>query len=507
MSQTSCPTCGLLNGPTSFPEAPTSLRVLDLLSSNVPPHDAEVADLRQIVQNSSALVQSLQDHIDKTASRRLADAKRILHPIRSLPRDIYPKYSSFEAYGYGPEFDTLCPRNHPWNLSHVCRAWRQITLTLPRLWSTVYLNFERYNYLSHRQIIFKSTLLFERSANLDLAMTVASDNTGIAHHPMMGCLEASTTRWRTLHCRIPTSSLQALSGSTFPVLQELGIGYCHEPVLQAPLDVFRHVPNVRTVEFYHSECGINSDSVLGPFPWSNVKNLACYTFSIKAAFRFILAQASNIEELTLTFGVIYPDFFLANLISLPALRQINLTECEDADSGCIAEFLDALRVPAVRRLTLAFFPGQYVCFRGLNSHPDLHSITTLHVTCSMTAPEEDGAGDGVEMLLKFLRLTTGVEDFQLVDDDVSVNFLRAFASDGTETEAVSVNDGEVLNLPLLLLVESRSEFTDATVLESRPCQDLQMIVLPNSWNPLECSDDEHKNRWTAVNNLLEIVCI
>ncbi|KAF8901581.1 hypothetical protein CPB85DRAFT_1439091 [Mucidula mucida] len=90
------PTC--CSTPLHLPSFPlnrfkitTSLRVLDLLSTNIRPHDAEVADLLQIVQNSSAVVDSLPDHITNvqdtlsalqaTHETRLADAKCILPTI------------------------------------------------------------------------------------------------------------------------------------------------------------------------------------------------------------------------------------------------------------------------------------------------------------------------------------------------------------------------------------------------------------------------------------------
>ncbi|KAF8990132.1 hypothetical protein BDZ89DRAFT_1152092 [Hymenopellis radicata] len=527
MSQVSCPTCGILNGPTSFSETPTSLRVLDLLSTNIPPHDAEVADLRQIVQNSSALVQSLQDHINKvqdtlsslrslheTASRRLADAKCILHPIRSLPRDILSEIflsctpiadeTDSEAFEYGPTFDTLCPRNHPWNLSHVCRTWREITLSLPRLWTTVYLNFEQYKQLSYRQCIFKSILLFERSANLDLSLALTSDENGIAHHPLMGYLEASTMRWRALHCRIPTSSLQAFSGCTFPLLEELGVG-CREGIDPATtVDVFSHVPNVRTLKFYMSDGTIDSYSVLSSFPWN----------------------PPSIEELTLTLGVLFSEFRRDGFVTLAVLKHLEINEHEYADPGCLSAFLDALRAPFLRRLALTFVPGRHIFFVDLSSHPDLGRITSLHIRCSMAIALDDEEDDeeypnrNLEMLLKFLRLATGVEEFQLVDNDVPPDFLRAFILEGTEIDAavlpslrkLDIHECEIMhddaepNALLLALAESRSTIHMSVGLRDRLCKALHTFRLPKSCHPFQHSDDEDKHRWTNVANEIEIVC-
>ncbi|KAF9027719.1 hypothetical protein BDZ89DRAFT_915521, partial [Hymenopellis radicata] len=111
------------------------------LSVNAPPNEAEVAGLRQIVQESSAYIDALQPQIIKaqetlsalmglqeTASRRIADAKRILHPMRSLPQDILTEI-----------FLSCTPSPLPSKPSlehlHVCYRWRETALSLPRLWS------------------------------------------------------------------------------------------------------------------------------------------------------------------------------------------------------------------------------------------------------------------------------------------------------------------------------------------------------------------------------------
>ncbi|KAF9027724.1 hypothetical protein BDZ89DRAFT_1039343 [Hymenopellis radicata] len=193
-----------------------------LLSVNTPPLDAEAAILLQIVQKSSADIESLQLLIIKaqetlsalmglqeTASRRIADAKRILHPMRSLPQDILteiflcctPSVNHHEVdwSWHGTNFDSLCPLNHPWNISHVSHRWREISLSLPRLWSVIYLDFTRYTSFSPRQCFFVGSLLFERSAKLDLCVNIASGEEYIGDHPLMPLLKESTTRWRILN--------------------------------------------------------------------------------------------------------------------------------------------------------------------------------------------------------------------------------------------------------------------------------------------------------------------
>ncbi|KAF9022071.1 hypothetical protein BDZ89DRAFT_222483 [Hymenopellis radicata] len=107
MSQTACPTCGILSQHDPSPIVPLSSRVSELLSVNTPPHDAEVDAMRQIVKESSELVDSLQEQMKKaqerlsslqdlhrTAFGTLTTVKIVLHPIRSLPTISSQRFSS-----------------------------------------------------------------------------------------------------------------------------------------------------------------------------------------------------------------------------------------------------------------------------------------------------------------------------------------------------------------------------------------------------------------------------
>ncbi|KAF8913662.1 hypothetical protein CPB85DRAFT_543467 [Mucidula mucida] len=238
MDQSPCPTCGLLAEHPRLTETPLSLRFSELLSANTPPLDVEVHGLRQIMQESSVYIDSLHSQITKaqetlsalmglqeTALCRMADAKSILHPMRSLPEDVLTEiflcctpivnHHEIDWSTDGDKFDSLSPLNHPWNISHVSHRWRDITLSLPRLWSMVYLDFTRYTSFSPQQCSLVGSLFFERSANLDLCVNIASGEMNIGAHPLMPLLKKSAKRWRILNSHMSSSSLQSFSGCQF----------------------------------------------------------------------------------------------------------------------------------------------------------------------------------------------------------------------------------------------------------------------------------------------------
>ncbi|KAF9027703.1 hypothetical protein BDZ89DRAFT_792506 [Hymenopellis radicata] len=328
MSPSFCPTCGMLSEyalPCSTTPSPLDL---ELLSVNTPPHESDVAGLREIIQKSSEEIQFLQSQLIKAqetlsaliavTSRKNAAAKIILHPMRSLPQDILleiflscaPTVDHHNGEWHklhGARLDSLSPLNHPWNISHVSRRWRDITLSLPRLWSVMYLDFSRYTQFSSRQCAFMGSLLFERSAKLDLCVNIASGMKGIVEHPLTRLLKATTTRWRILDSCIPTISLQSFSGCQFPALQELSIRRqrCAYGAADVTVDTFKDVQNIIAVNFHSSFTNIQS---FKQFPWEKVLKLSCHCSTLNSALLPILQQSIGVEELTMRFLNLTPAF-------------------------------------------------------------------------------------------------------------------------------------------------------------------------------------------------------
>lgn len=536
MSQIVCPTCGIISQHNPLPTAALSTRFSELLATNTPPHDAEVDAMRQIVKESAEFVASLQAQMEKaqetlsslqnlhsTALGVLAEAKVVLHPIRSLPRDILTEIflhctpfmdeGDIDIFDCGPEFDTLCPKNHPWNLSHVCQRWRDITISTPRLWSTIYLDFQRYEEISQRRCVFHGILLFERSGNLDLSLHVVSGTYDIIYDPLTSFLETSTKRWRTLTCGLPTSSLQLFSGCSFPLLRELGI--CYQDISgssDTAVNVFNHAECLKTLNLYRSYGTKESYQLLDSFPCHQLTHMSCYAHPLESPFRSVLERSINIEELTLSFGLISLGLEPGETVSLPALKRIDLSELSDGNAGSVAELLSALRLPRICDLSLAF-PNHYICFEDLDSHPNLHQITTLRIECAMlrmpdpdcdTYVQPDYMG-GTETLLNFLKLMTGVEEFQLEDYKVSGAFLAGLVVDGDEEGIVRLPCLSTLDLHkcrfeqdtnhvigmLSHVVFSRvrlgpqvKSFLHAVrllMVLKGPCSALRKLVLPEKW--------------------------
>ncbi|PBK94219.1 hypothetical protein ARMGADRAFT_899375, partial [Armillaria gallica] len=128
------------------------------LRQNGPPLDAEkpallaaitdgparLADLEKMIAEAQQALEGLLCERELVKAQ-LADAKTLLHPIRSLSDEIFQEIFSWCVYKWGDirtlprarSADSLDPQRPPWTLTRVSRRWREIALSSPRLWSTV----------------------------------------------------------------------------------------------------------------------------------------------------------------------------------------------------------------------------------------------------------------------------------------------------------------------------------------------------------------------------------
>ncbi|KAF8999556.1 hypothetical protein BDZ89DRAFT_1082708 [Hymenopellis radicata] len=355
----------------------------------------------------------------------------------------------------GTNFNSLCPLNHPWNISHVSHRWREIALSLPRLWSVMYLDFTRYTSFSPRQCSFVGSLLFERSAKLDLCVNIVSGEMDIGDHPLMPLLKESTTRWRILNAHMSSPSLQSLYGCEFPLLQELGVRDAFPgDGTDVPVDTFRDVQNVRIMDLYPSETDGDAYRTLGEFPWSKLSRLSCY------------------------FGQLESDF-------LPSLQQLTSIEEVNNDNRLHRDVSPYFwRIPSICRLTVNFATRRPVYCTALVPHPDFHRLSSLRITCSMTEPsrQPDYIG-GTRMLLKFLRPMSGVEEFELKDETVTTEFLDGLTVGGAEGGAVLLPSLKTLDLHECGFADHEALDSIRRIVEShslnRLCPPLERIVLPH----------------------------
>ncbi|KAF8879172.1 hypothetical protein CPB85DRAFT_1207272, partial [Mucidula mucida] len=74
------------------------------------------------------------------AESHVADAKSLIHPMRSLPYDVLSEIFSHCVPSWAMNersATSLDLRTAPWTLTRVCFRWRHIALSSPNLWTYI----------------------------------------------------------------------------------------------------------------------------------------------------------------------------------------------------------------------------------------------------------------------------------------------------------------------------------------------------------------------------------
>ncbi|KAF7336510.1 F-box domain-containing protein [Mycena sanguinolenta] len=115
---------GTLSCPSCDPSSKKTSKRLTLLDEEIP----RLKDrLQELETERTALSESHAQNI------------RILSPLRRIPAEILGEIFSWSLPSH---WDVLDVRNCPWVLTHVCRRWRAVALSMTSLWSLISVDFE-----------------------------------------------------------------------------------------------------------------------------------------------------------------------------------------------------------------------------------------------------------------------------------------------------------------------------------------------------------------------------
>ncbi|KAJ7260324.1 hypothetical protein B0H12DRAFT_1014080, partial [Mycena haematopus] len=135
----------------NIPIAPRTLaRISQLLTTNEPPQDAELALILPVAQKTAAQlacldaeISRLRDQLTRLEEERAALAKyhaqntTILSPLRRMPSEVLGEIFLWTL----PLQSAVDRADSPWVLTHVSRCWRAIAVSKSSLWSQIYFNF------------------------------------------------------------------------------------------------------------------------------------------------------------------------------------------------------------------------------------------------------------------------------------------------------------------------------------------------------------------------------
>ncbi|KAJ7280638.1 hypothetical protein C8J57DRAFT_104950 [Mycena rebaudengoi] len=347
-----------------------------LLSDNTPSRNGSASNGRSTGSDIRERMTELDAHI--LAPEKALDAVRLerqdlqtrldacKYPILTLPTEITSEIFVHFLPPY-PERPPAIGLSSPHILGQICRTWREIALSTPRLWRAINLTLPTKSptkaldllrtWVSHSKDCPLSISLHSSTLQLDIDFIQA-----IIPH---------SERWEHIDFFLPIKSLQ-LIGADFPLLRSLTLGpsrYARQTGSLDAISPFSNAPLLKQVILDHT---------FGPFkiqlPWSQLTSIhASYLSPVECTE--ILHHSAALREFhcqSLGRGTAR-----GSLLSVAPLRYLHSLGLLDSFKGQ-RQLLEALTTPALQHLTIVDGTIPRVHALISRSHCTLASLTILY---------------------------------------------------------------------------------------------------------------------------------
>ncbi|KAF7319818.1 F-box domain-containing protein [Mycena kentingensis (nom. inval.)] len=296
---------------------------------------ASIDDERAAVHAHIATLREKLEQLAKARTDVASQLKDVTFPVLTIPNEVTAKIFAFrvadallevEEYGTAEsEYEWLWTHTTaPFVLSQVCRAWRQIALSLPKLWANIFMGSKTSPAMDllHR-------LSFERAASAPLNV----DASNIGEQPRLyAILAAYSDQFERFVFALPNAPLDSITGRV-EKLQELVINvYTDTPSYPSS---FLTAQSLRKVTLHYErpvEAGLHP-----PLPWMQLTELRVE--GNKKNLLEILTMTSRLETLELPAMSYIP---VATPIRLPSLRTLICSRLEFSSTPSDFEFLRSL---------------------------------------------------------------------------------------------------------------------------------------------------------------------
>jgi hypothetical protein len=234
----------------------------------------------------------------------------------------------------------------PWRISvllpgQICRYWRNVALSTPRLWSAFSLNLRR-EYMDRELNL--ATIWLTRSGGAPLTIALRSLD-GLPHtNPVIDVVLAHAPRWYIFHCHGPLSIIRRLQGArgNIPLLRHLSLlpTFQHGQLMPKSFDTFESAPQLRILRLDGWVSGVKIN-----LPWAQLTELYVRfpRYSVKDCLQ-MLHDMPNLHacEMSLAHsGHSFPH----TIVSHSNLRKFDVSLYD------LAPLFERLTLPALLNLT------------------------------------------------------------------------------------------------------------------------------------------------------------
>ncbi|KAK0439946.1 uncharacterized protein EV420DRAFT_1167745 [Desarmillaria tabescens] len=197
---------------------------------------AEKEELRNKVRRQITRLRDSMDYLlalQEKTEWEIANYNTVRAPLRRLPDDMLSEifFQCMDEIDIKQNTDrigkdrdvisSLDYRQAPWLLTRVCKHWRAIALSHPRLWSIISVNTPRGRYAGSSTHMQALELQLQRSGTCSLSVTLRS-TTMLASSPTLELLVSSSHRWQKLLTAVPIQAYRDLCKieGNLPLLEE-----------------------------------------------------------------------------------------------------------------------------------------------------------------------------------------------------------------------------------------------------------------------------------------------
>ncbi|KAJ7226247.1 hypothetical protein B0H12DRAFT_1030545 [Mycena haematopus] len=327
------------------PPAPTDARILADLRSRLVELNLGISHLRGPLLRPNRLIE------ERYAIRRALDSI-VFYPILSVPPEIVQEIFVF-CVPADSEPLVADPKVAPLVLLNVCRKWREIALSTPRLWASIRVNL-RSRCFDNSLPLLDCWLTRARSVPLSVAVVYMNYEDNPSPDLLISSLVRSSEQWQDMRLELPFKDLQRLNGieGRVPLLRKLLIGPTDayfagmlEGLRMTPITAFSHAPLLREV---HLVTGFPFTLEL---PWAQLTKLQATSLSVCECLE-ILEASPALVECTLSLRHSFDTAHAKRISPLEDLQVLTLRT-----SGFHADLLHCLTLPVLRELQFHIAPS------------------------------------------------------------------------------------------------------------------------------------------------------